>query len=138
MFWRRYKCHYASIDFELSRCYDGIRHPRIRSARGTEVPPELERGEWSDPFKVDIYALGVLILKACDVCASISFFNITVTDKLLPQLTGYLVQELILLTAPMLYEDYTQRPTAAAVLKRFDGLVAAMDDARLEECSSLV
>lgn len=77
----------------------------------------------------------MLILKACDVCASISFFRITVTDKPLPQLTGYLVQELILLTAPMLYEDYTQRPTAMAVLKTFDGLVAAMDDARLEECA---
>lgn len=65
------KGHYASIDFELSRRYEGIRHPRIRSARGTEVPPELERGEWSDPFKVDIWALGVLILRACDVSLSI-------------------------------------------------------------------
>lgn len=130
-----YKGHYASIDFELSRRYDGVRHPRIRDARGTEVPPELERGEWSDPFKVDIWALGVLILKACDVRTTLLSFEPVLTEKLPPQLTGYFVQELILLTAPMLYDDYIQRPTAVAVLKRFESLVAAMDDTRLEECA---
>lgn len=67
-----YKGHYASIDFELSRRYEGERYPRIRCARGTELPPEVERGEWSDPFKVDIWALGVLILRACDVSIAVS------------------------------------------------------------------
>lgn len=63
-----YRSHYACIDFELSRRYDGVRNPRIRGYRGTEVPPELERDESSDPYKVDVWALAVLMLRACKVC----------------------------------------------------------------------
>ena len=62
-----YKGHYACIDYELSTRFDGIACPRVCTPRGTEIPPELERGECSDPYKVDVYALGILILRAMDV-----------------------------------------------------------------------
>ena len=58
---------YACIDYELSCRYDGVREPRIRCVRRTEVPPEQERGEPSDPYKVDVYGLGMIILRAMDV-----------------------------------------------------------------------
>ena len=58
---------YACIDYELSCRYDGVREPRVACARRTEVPPELERGESSDPYKVDVYGLGMLIVRAMDV-----------------------------------------------------------------------
>lgn len=66
-----YHGHYRYIDFELSRRYESLggsgKEPRISGCRGTEIPPELERGEQSDPFKVDVWALAVLILRACKV-----------------------------------------------------------------------
>lgn len=63
-----YKGHYACIDYELSRRFDSDRIPRVHGARGTEIPPELEAGEYSDPFKVDVFALGVLLIRATKVC----------------------------------------------------------------------
>ena len=62
-----FKGHYACIDYELSRSYEGISSPCISGIRGTEIPPELERGEFSSPFKIDVWAVGVLLLKACHV-----------------------------------------------------------------------
>ena len=60
---------YCYIDFETSRRYtDKSAPPRIIGCRGTETPPEIERGEESDPFKVDVWALGVVILRALKVC----------------------------------------------------------------------
>lgn len=60
--------HYRYIDFETSRRYtDKSIPPRIIGCRGTEMPPEIERGEESDPFKIDVWALGVVILRACKV-----------------------------------------------------------------------
>ncbi|KAI6166984.1 kinase-like domain-containing protein [Pisolithus thermaeus] len=59
-----YRGHYACIDYELSRRLD-IDGPQVFSLRGTEIPPELERGEASDPYMVDIWALAMLILRAC-------------------------------------------------------------------------
>jgi serine/threonine protein kinase len=56
---------YAYIDFELSRRFQPGMIPLVRCARGTELPPECERGEDCCPFKVDIWALGVIILRAC-------------------------------------------------------------------------
>lgn len=63
-----YKGHYACIDYETSMRFDRVPYPRIRGPRGTEVPPELERNESSDPYKVDVWALAVLMLRACKVC----------------------------------------------------------------------
>lgn len=58
--------HYACIDYEQSRWY-GSSLIVPQNYRATEVPPELERGETSDAFKVDVWALGVFILRACQV-----------------------------------------------------------------------
>ena len=63
------KGHYAYIDYERSQQYDCDSPPPIEGYRGTEVPPECERGEPSDPFKVDVWALAILILRACQVNA---------------------------------------------------------------------
>ena len=40
-----YRSHYAYIDFETTRRFDGIPHPLIDTCRGTDPPPEAERGE---------------------------------------------------------------------------------------------
>ncbi len=61
---------YAFIDYELSNRYDSIPNPRIHCPRRSEVPPELERGEASDPYKVDVYGLGMLTLHALKVSIS--------------------------------------------------------------------
>lgn len=70
-----YQGRYNYIDFEMSRRYDNVNlnryPPRIVGYRGTEIPPEVERGEESDPFKIDIWALAVLILRASKVCLSL-------------------------------------------------------------------
>ena len=61
--------HYAWIDYEGSHRFDSsIPNPRIQGLRATEVPPEHERGDASDPYKADVWALAVLILRACQVC----------------------------------------------------------------------
>ena len=59
--------HYVCIDYEGSRRYDGVVSPRISDYRATEVPPELEKGGFSNPYKVDVWALGILIIRACKV-----------------------------------------------------------------------
>jgi serine/threonine protein kinase len=71
-----YEGHYAYIDYETSRRFDGTAHPRIFGHRATEMPPECERGEYVDPYKVDVWALAVLMLRACKVslvCLYISY-----------------------------------------------------------------
>ena len=65
--------HYKYIDFEQSRYYPDAQCPRIRGYRGTEIPPEVERGEDADPYKIDVWALGVLILRAYKVCRHFGF-----------------------------------------------------------------
>lgn len=62
-----FRGHYAYIDFELSRRFDGIPCPRICGYKGTEVPPECERGEPADPYKIDVWALAILMLRALQV-----------------------------------------------------------------------
>jgi serine/threonine protein kinase len=62
-----YNGHYAYIDFEGSRRYAGVSSPVICGYRGTEVPPECERGELADPYKIDVWALAILMLRACQV-----------------------------------------------------------------------
>ena len=60
------KQRYACIDFELSRRFD-MASPRIRCLRATEPPTEVERGESCDPYKIDVWASGMLMLKAFQV-----------------------------------------------------------------------
>ncbi|KAH9901019.1 kinase-like domain-containing protein [Cubamyces lactineus] len=108
-----YKGHYACIDYELSTRFDSIACPRVCTPRGTEIPPELERGECSDPYKVDVYALGILILRAMD-------------------LTGYDVPELHGLVKHMTRSRFEQRPTAQLALRNFDDILARIPPSRLQ------
>ena len=64
---------YACIDFETSRRFVGIPGAaRIRAPRAAELPPEVAEGGWSDPYKIDIWASGMLILRAAKVCSAIT------------------------------------------------------------------
>ncbi|KIM65301.1 hypothetical protein SCLCIDRAFT_1212469 [Scleroderma citrinum Foug A] len=94
-----YYGHYACIDYELSRRLD-IDDSHDVSPRGTEIPPELGHGQSSNLFAIDIWALAMLILRACDM-------------------TGFQVPGLIQLTRPMLNESPDKRPSALAVLREF-------------------
>ncbi|TDL24785.1 hypothetical protein BD410DRAFT_61237 [Rickenella mellea] len=100
----------SSMSTSSSRSNSGP--PRIRGYRGTEVPPDVERGADSCPFAIDVWALGILILRAC-------------------QMTGYEVPELTALTVPMLAEVSDARPPARAVLAAFDKMVSRLGDTRL-------
>ena len=58
---------YACIDYESSMRFDGIPEPRVRVTRIAEPPPEVQRGEASDPYKVDVFELGKLMLRIMEV-----------------------------------------------------------------------
>ncbi|KAH7914692.1 kinase-like protein [Hygrophoropsis aurantiaca] len=103
-----YNGNYACIDYELSRSYIGVPNPRIFFSRGTELPPEFEGGQSCDPYKVDIWALAILILRAS-------------------KLVEFHIPELIHLTIPMLSNHPDKRPSAALVLKEFRRLVPVME-----------
>ncbi|KAI1795789.1 kinase-like domain-containing protein [Ganoderma leucocontextum] len=103
---------YACIDYECSMCFDGTPEPRIRHARIAEPPPELERGEASDPFKVDVFGLGVLMLRTM-------------------KLTGYNVPELYPLIKSMIRNQFEQRPSAEQVLFAFNTTISQMHPPRL-------
>lgn len=96
-----YEGHYAYIDFELSRQFDRSCTPLVHVFRATEMPPECDRNIGVDPFKVDVWALAVLILRAC-------------------KLTGYWVPELMFLLRPMLDEEPNRRPSAVSCLETFN------------------
>jgi serine/threonine protein kinase len=66
-----YRGHYAYIDYELSRRFDPSQTALVYNYRGTELPPECEGGGEIDPYKVDVWALAVLMLRACKVSNSV-------------------------------------------------------------------
>ncbi|KAH9842617.1 kinase-like domain-containing protein [Rhodofomes roseus] len=101
------KMRYACIDFELSRRFDTT-NARIRCLRATEVPPEVENGECSDPYKIDVWASGMFILKAS-------------------QLTGFQPPELLSFITHMLDEDSIRRPTARQALSVFNSIFRTTD-----------
>ncbi|KAH9952227.1 kinase-like domain-containing protein [Amylocystis lapponica] len=98
---------YACIDFEMSRRFDDLSDPRIRNCRSAETPPEVERGEWTNPYKVDIWALGILLLR-------------------ISESAGHHIPELIALIKPMLHNTHEQRPTARQVLHAFDDMLSLL------------
>ncbi|CAK5277681.1 unnamed protein product [Mycena citricolor] len=106
-----YRGHYAYIDYELSRKFEALESPRICNFRTTEVPPECEtsNGDCPDAFKADVWAMGILILRAS-------------------KLTGYCLPELVHLVRPMLNADPADRPSIEQVLVAFEKLVCTMQD----------
>ncbi|KAF4615322.1 hypothetical protein D9613_003077 [Agrocybe pediades] len=96
-----YNGRYAYIDYENSRNFRGVSNPLVYNYRGTELPPESEKNIGIDPFKVDVWALGVLILRAC-------------------KSKGYFVPDLMYVVNPMLEDDPARRPTAFGALQMYD------------------
>ncbi|KAF8964711.1 kinase-like domain-containing protein [Flammula alnicola] len=102
-----YQGRYAYIDYELSRRFEASSTALVYDYRGTEVPPESERDGGIDPYKVDVWALAVLILRAC-------------------KLTGYWVPELMHVIEPMLNEEPSRRPSSYGALQAFDKVTASL------------
>ena len=123
-----YMGNYSYIDYELGRRFDS-RAPThlVCNYRGTELPPESGKNTPVDPYKVDVWALAVLVLRACKVCCLPSHpYPCQLLIHSL-QLTGYWVPQLMTILKPMLDEDPSQRPSSFAVLQAFDKLVAALE-----------
>ncbi|KAJ4487927.1 kinase-like domain-containing protein [Lentinula aciculospora] len=106
-----YKGHYAYIDFELSRKFD-LSDPRVCGRRGTELPPECGHDTFYNPYKVDVWALGILVLRAC-------------------KLAGFCVPELIEIVKPMLHEDPSQRPSMESIMSTYDHMISSLSPQRL-------
>lgn len=129
-----YKGHYAYIDYETSRRFNGIQ-PLIFGYRGTEVPPECERCEYIDPYKVDVWALAILMLRACKVYLPRPLYFLLIL--ILLQLAGFHVPELMHVIKPMLHEIPHHRPSISSVLLAFDYMLSMMEDRPLNSaCSS--
>ncbi|KAF8910957.1 kinase-like domain-containing protein [Gymnopilus junonius] len=111
-----YDGHYAYIDYEISRQFDGSSVPLVYNYRGTEIPPECERSVGADPFKIDVWALAVLILRAC-------------------KLTGYWVPELMHVIKPMLDDEPNRRPSAMEALQAFDKMTTSLGYHIESKCS---
>ena len=58
---------YACIDYECSMRFEEFSEPRIRMIRCGEPPPEIERGEPGDPYKIDVFLLGMFMLRYMEV-----------------------------------------------------------------------
>jgi len=113
-----YHGHYALIDYEISRHFDTSSIPLVYNYRGTELPPESERGTGIDPYKVDVWALAVLILRAC-------------------KSTGYWIPELMYVIKPMLDEEPSRRPSSWGALQAFDKMVASLGYRLGPNCTEL-
>ncbi|KAK1236536.1 hypothetical protein PQX77_000229 [Marasmius sp. AFHP31] len=128
-----YRGHYAYIDFELSHKFEEPA-PRVYAngrRLGTEVPPECNGPVSYDPFKasfdfrhpeillteiqVDVFALGVLILRAC-------------------KMTGHFAPELLEIVRPMTRDDPEQRPPLMSVLRGYEDMVRRIPVDRLGYC----
>lgn len=91
----------AYIDFELSRRFSPGEKAIVRGIRGTELPPEIERGEESSPFKVDMWALGMTLLRAYKA-------------------SGVELPHFMEIIQPMLHENPSARPSASMILHAMD------------------
>lgn len=78
-----YMGHSAYIDYELSRHFGTTPPPHlVYNYRGTELPPESGQDTLVDPYKVDVWALAILILRACKVCLSIALILLSCSSTL--------------------------------------------------------
>jgi hypothetical protein len=58
----------ACIDYEMSQTFTAMSSARVSGYnRGTEIPPESGRRQFLDPYKVDVWALGILVVRASKV-----------------------------------------------------------------------
>lgn len=108
---------YAYIDYQMSRRFDGTSRALIHGYRGTEIPPECGKDEVIDPYKIDVWALAVLILRAC-------------------QRSGHYVPEIMPILRPMLLENPEYRPSLPAVLQAFNRVTVSMGEGRMAMIST--
>ncbi|KAF9533013.1 kinase-like domain-containing protein [Crepidotus variabilis] len=110
------KGRFVFIDYECTRSFpQSAGLPFAQECYGTEMPPETEGRGRIDPFKVDIWALGVLMLRGS-------------------KLTGHFVPELMSIIEWMLQEDPCQRPTAQAVLQSFNSVLSSLKSRLGPQC----
>ncbi len=133
-----YRGRCAYIDYELSRRFDNSSKALVYNYRGTELPPECEKEGGIDPYKVDVWALAVLILRACKVGGMISHSLVLLTMSFLKtsQLTGFWVPELMHLIDPMLKEEPNRRPSAITALQIFDKVTSSLGFHLQPTCTS--
>ncbi|CAE6435946.1 unnamed protein product [Rhizoctonia solani] len=123
----------AVIDFEASRCFNETAHSRCQTRsrshsiyphRTTEIPPEFRTEDAHQrrhcAYKLDIFALGVLILRFA-------------------KSSGFDCPRLVLLAEPLVACDPMRRPTAVEALVWFHkwcervGVVLPSTDTRTNE-----
>ena len=69
-----YRGRCAFIDYELSRRFKSTDPTHlVYHCRSTELPPESGKNTPIDPYKADVWALAVLLLRSCKVCLSAIF-----------------------------------------------------------------
>lgn len=121
-----YRGHYAYIDYELSRRFDPSQTALVYNYRGTELPPECEGGGGIDPYKVDVWALAVLMLRACKVSNAVFAVFAKAEHNRCAQLAGYWVPELMHVIEPMLNEVPNRRPSSLVALEIFDKVISSL------------
>lgn len=118
-----YDGRHACIDYETSRSFcrppveveeggDPRNSVLIYRPRAAEVPPEVEKGHPTSPYAMDVWALGMLMLKAGTS-------------------VGYDIPELHVVAKGMLEPQWERRPTARAVLRQFEEAVLSISEGRL-------
>jgi len=118
-----YDGRYACIDYETSKRFsrppveveeggDPSTSVLIYQPRAAEVPPEVEKGNSTSPYAMDVWALGVLMAKA-------------------GALAGYYVPELFSLIKGMLEPQWEERPSAKVVLRRLEEVFLNIPEERL-------
>lgn len=128
-----YRGRYAYIDYEMGRHFSNSSSALVYNYRGTELPPESERGGGIDPYRVDVWALGVLILRACKVGGLSSTELSRTLTYFFHQSTGFWVPELMNVIKPMLEEEPSRRPSSLGALHAFNKMVSSLGY-RLEPC----
>ncbi|KAK7019350.1 MAP/microtubule affinity-regulating kinase 4 [Favolaschia claudopus] len=110
-----YKGHYAYIDYGVgkSAVLTTLSPARFPLLRATEVPPECASfgGDCPDAFKADVWALAVLILRACKVGISIPSSFYLFSDQFRTSWLVIVFPPLYDSRGPMLNENPDDRPS---------------------------
>lgn len=132
--WAVRPVQYHYIDFGLSYQYPlGLKDMTETGSCGQDTSvPEFCSDAPYDPFKVDIYQLGHVILDVANVSTSSSNF-ISSGHKYIPLLQKYEGLELFLeLGRAMTSRDPAERPNASMALRQLEHLVSSFEPSDLK------